>query len=119
MTGVKKKRLGPEADTSLLTDADKERLRKKAADQVFTELKAEAEKQVLEDMIADERAKLIPQEEKEDVIIDLPAFASHLLIDGVYFYHGNKVTVTRGQAASIREQMARCWVHEIVSGHPN
>src|SRR5262249_55713353 len=87
-------------------------------DKVFAEQKASAEKLLLKEMIAEERAKLIPQEELVEIVIDLPAYAEHLLIDGKYYYHGSKVPVTRAQAASIRENMARCWVHEKLSGNP-
>jgi len=115
---VTKKRL-PAADMSLLTEADLARIEKKAADKVVSERKKVAEDRHLEVLLEKERAKFEPELELVHVTIDLPAFAQYMLIDGVYYYHGDQVEVSNVVAASLREQMSHCWVHERLSGNPN
>ena len=115
---VTKKR-PPAADLSLLTEADLARLEKKAADKVTADRKKVAEDRHLDVLLEQERAKYDPELELIDLTIDLPAFSNHLLIDGVYYYHGDQVQVSNVVAASLREQMSYMWTHERVSGNPN
>jgi hypothetical protein len=115
---VTKKR-GPAPDLSLLSDADIARLQKKAKDRIDADRKKDAEERHLEELIRQERAKYDPDEELVSVMIDLPAFTSSMLIDGVYYNHGEVVEVTKNVASSLREQMSYCWVHERLSGNPN
>lgn len=50
--------------------------------------------------------------EYEEVVIDLPPHSSHVSIDGRHFQQGASYTVTKAQAASMRDIMSRAWAHE-------
>jgi hypothetical protein len=50
--------------------------------------------------------------EYEEVVIDLPPHSSHISIDGRHFQQGASYTVTKAQAASMRDIMSRAWAHE-------
>jgi hypothetical protein len=50
--------------------------------------------------------------EHEEVFIDLPPHSSHISIDGRHFQQGATYTVTKAQAASMRDIMSRAWAHE-------
>jgi hypothetical protein len=113
------RKLRPEIDVSLLTDADQEKLRKKAQAEVLAARKKEVEEALLARMVQEEKAHYDVAEEEVTVTINIPAFATHLLIDGVPYNHGEVVTITRSMAASLNEQMARMWTHETASGNPN
>lgn len=107
------------ADTSLLSDTDLARIQKKASDQVLAQRKKEAEAAFLEEALQRERAKDDPEEELTTITIDLPAYASHLLIDGIMFPHGSHATVTRSTATSMLAHMGQMWTLEKCSGNPN
>jgi len=67
----------------------------------------------------EERAKFDPDLVMEEIVIDLPANASRLLIDYKSLHHGQIVSVTAAVAASLRDQMARMWEQERLAGNPN
>ncbi len=104
---------------AILTDEECEAIRKKAADEVQKERAQAAAKEFLQDAIDLERAKYAPEFVLVPVTIDLPGYASYMLIDGHFFYHGETVTVTQAQKRSMDEQMYNMWHHERVSGNPN
>ena len=109
----------PKTDPKLLTEDDRARLLKQAAAVVEDERKKATEAAELEKLIDAERAKFDADLTKETVVIDLPAFADKLIVDGVYYYHQQVLEVTSVKAASLRNQMAMCWEHEHVTGNPN
>lgn len=106
-------------DTSLLDSVDVEAAKKKASAIVLEERKKQVKADYLEQLLAEERAKFEPSYEMVDVLIDLPAYAENLLIDGRFFHHGEIVTVPHHVANSINEQMQRCWSNERLAGNPN
>ncbi len=102
-----------------LSDDEKERIVAKARRHVEDERKAQAEESFLDAAIAHERRRHKPDEQYEDVLIDLPGHAVRLLIDGVEYIHAFTYRVTTMQARSMREQMQRCWDHEDEIGGAN
>ena len=114
-----KRRLGKAVDMSMLTEADYVKVRRAAETKVQEERKKAAETEALADALELERAKYDEELTMVDLTIDLPAFTTNMLIDGVYYSHGDVARVTRAMADSLREQMSRCWEHEHVSGNPN
>jgi hypothetical protein len=118
---AKKKVRGPilSVDKTLITEEARERIRKEAEVKISDERRLAAEDALREEMLAEERAKFDPTEEMERVTIDIPAYSDKILIDGVAYYHGEVVPVTRKTAASIREHMGRMWELERTSGNPN
>jgi hypothetical protein len=53
-----------------------------------------------------------PDEQLEEIVIDLPDFAYMITIDGVGYYHGCTYDVPRRKYLSMVDQMARTWEHE-------
>lgn len=102
-----------------LDDEEKQRILAKARAHVEEEQKTKAEEAFLEEALAHERRRHKPHEQFEDVMIDLPGHAVRLLIDGVEYIHAFTYRVTALQAASMREQMRRCWEHEDEIGGAN
>ena len=106
-------------DYKLLTPEKIKSIQKKAEDVVAAEQLLATEEEFLSRAIDQERAKHDPKFAEVPVTIDLPPFASYLMIDGKFYYHGETVNVTAVQLASIREQMHSMWTHERISGNPN
>lgn len=106
-------------DTSLLNEADLARLNKEAQAKVQEERKKVVSEKYLEQQKELERAKYEPMHIVQEVIIDLPAYTTNMLIDGVYFNHGDIVSVPKHMAESIRDNMARAWQVEHQAGNPN
>lgn len=102
-----------------LTANEKELILEKARKHVSDEKKAEAEESYLKEAIAAERRKDRPQEQFEEVLIDLPGHAFRILIDGVEFLHAFTYRMVRSQAATVREMMQRAWNHEDEIGGAN
>lgn len=106
-------------DTTLLNEADIARLNKVAEKKALEERKKAIEEQYLAQQTELERAKHEPEHVLVDVIIDLPAYTKNMLIDGVYYNHGEVVSVPQHMATSIRDNMARAWLVERQAGNPN
>jgi len=102
-----------------LDDEEKQRILDKARAHVAEERKSKAEEAFLEEALTHERRRHRPAEQFEDVLIDLPGHAVRLLFDGVEYIHAFTYRVTALQAASMREQMRRCWEHEDEIGGAN
>ena len=102
-----------------LSDDEKDELLSRARKKVEDEAKAQVAEAFLETAIAHERRKIKPGEKFVDVLIDLPGHAVRLLIDGVEYIHGFTYRMTANQAASMNEQIQRCWSHENEIGGAN
>ena len=111
--------LAADADFTALTDEDKQRILAKAREKVEEERTLEQEARLLEAAIRYERRRHIPNEQLQDILIDLPGHAPRLLIDGVEYSHGFTYRVPLSQARSMWEQMQRCWSHEHEIGGAN
>ena len=106
-------------DMGLISEDRKEELELEAAAKVAAERIANAEREYAAIALDAERAKFDPTLEMTEVVIDLPANSSRLIIDFHSFYHGQIVPVTKAQAGSIQDQMARMWEQEKQAGNPN
>lgn len=109
----------PIVDTELLSDADIERLNKEATKKIYDERKKVQADAYLKQQTELERAKYEKRYEWVDVMIDLPAYTKNMLIDGVYYHHGDVANVPKHMADSIRDNMARAWTVERQAGNPN
>ena len=115
-----KRRPGQKApDMELVSEDRKEELRIEAQAKVAAERIAAAEREYAAIALEEERAKFDPQMEMTEVLIDLPAFATQLMIDFHLYPHGFVLPCTVAKAASIYEQMARMWAQEKQMGNPN
>jgi hypothetical protein len=103
----------------LLTEDRKEELRIEAEAKVTAERIMLAEREYAALALEEERAKFDPDLVMEEIVINLPANASRLLIDYKSLHHGQIVPVTAAQATSLRDQMARMWEQETLAGNPN
>jgi hypothetical protein len=103
----------------LVTDARKEELQIEAQAKVIAERTVAAEREFAAIALDEERAKFDPTLEMVEVVIDLPANSSRLLIDFQSFHHGQIKSVSVAQKASMEDQMARMWEQEKQAGNPN
>jgi hypothetical protein len=53
-----------------------------------------------------------PEKEYEEVTVDLPPHAPDVRIDGRVFHPGMVYKVTKEQATTMKDIMARAWAHE-------
>ena len=115
-----KRRPGVKApEMGLVTEERKEEHRVEAKAKVAAERIAAAEREYAALALEEERAEFDPDLVMEEVVIDLPANSSRLLIDYKSLHHGQIVSVTAAQATSLRDQMARMWEQERLAGNPN
>lgn len=120
-----KKERPPQGETptrvieGILDEEDMEELREMAKKQVELEFKAVARQQKLKELVALERAKLDPEEEMVDVLIDLPGHAENIMINYRKFHHGHTYTVGMSQYRTLIDIQARAWEHEDVVGNVN
>jgi hypothetical protein len=106
-------------NTSLLNEADISRLNKEAEKKIQEERKKDISEKYLAQQTELERAKYEPNHILVEMVIDLPAYTKNMLIDGVYYNHGDIVSVPKHMADSIRDNMARAWLVERQAGNPN
>jgi hypothetical protein len=110
-----------------LSDKEKEEIRERALQQVMKERKAREEEAFFQaaldkarldtdtDMEPTQRAKL----QREEVFVDLPGHAVHIMLDGVEYLHGFTYNVDSLQAQTMREIIQRAWNHEEEVGGAN
>jgi hypothetical protein len=103
----------------LISEERKEELRIEAEAKVTAERIVAAEKEYAALALDEERAKFDPEMEMVEVVIDLPANSSRLLIDYKSLHHGQIVSMTKAAATSVYDQMFRMWEQEKQAGNPN
>jgi hypothetical protein len=106
-------------NAALLSDEDKQKLREKAKQRVETKRRETAEDAFLAEAIRQEELSDKPQDQLEYILIDMAGHAPHIMLDGVQFFHGETYEVTRAQADTMREIIARGWAHEEEIGGAN
>ena len=106
-------------EMGLLTEERKEELQLEAEAKVLAERQMAAEREYAAIALEEERAKFDPTLVMEELTIDLPANSARLLVDFRSLHHGQIVSVTSAQAASLRDQMSRMWDQEKQAGNPN
>lgn len=112
---------------SALSEEEKAEIRERALQQVMKERRAREEEayfsQALDEarldhddsMAPTQRAKLV----MEEVFVDLPGHAVHIMLDGEEFLHGFIYKRNSLVAATMREIMQRAWNHEEEVGGAN
>ena len=93
-------------------------LEDQARQEVEAETKAQLRKTFLEKTKADLKKQRLFQagisdtgEDLAYIMIDLPKFSNRITIDGVSYLHGVGYYFAKNKAATIREVMARQWLH--------
>jgi hypothetical protein len=104
---------------SSLTEEEKDEIRERAYQQVLRDKKAAAEEAFMTQAMNEARAADEPALQMEDIFIDLPGHAIRILLDGVEYLHGFVYNVNSLQAATMRDIMQRCWMHEDEVGGAN
>jgi hypothetical protein len=114
------RRLGAvEPDKTFVDETRIAALRKMAEQDVHEELTKEHEELLLEQFKQEARQAKLPQEELQEIQIDLPGHAPHVMLDNVIYLHGHTYTLPRNQVDSIKDIMARAWDHENDIGGAN
>jgi len=102
-----------------LTEQEQADILDRAKTKVAEERKAAEEDQFFEQAMREARSAYDPSLTMEDVLIDLPGHAVHILIDGVQFMHGLVYEVPKPVADTINEIIHRTWLHEDEIGGAN
>lgn len=102
-----------------LTQQEKDAIYKRAEEHVLKEIKTREEERFFDHAKRRAHQKLLPDQEQQDVLIDLPGHAAHILIDGVQYLHGFTYRMQKVQAETVRENMQRAWNHEDDVGGAN
>jgi hypothetical protein len=102
-----------------LTPQEQEDINERARQKVAEERKAAEEDQCFEQALRTARSAYDPALRMEDVLIDLPGHAVHILIDGVQFMHGMVYEVPQPVAQTINDIIHRTWLHEDEIGGAN
>lgn len=113
------KRFAAAFDFPNLNPEEQEDIRVRAKEQVEKERKTAQEDQLFEQAMREARSAYDPALRMEDVLIDLPGHAVHILIDGVQFMHGLVYEVPQPVAQTINEIIHRTWLHEDEIGGAN
>lgn len=108
-----------EVPTPQLTETEKRALYQEAMKAVAEELKAKESERLLEEYKKHVRREYVPEEALEPVLIDLAGHANKIVIDGVQFFQGTTYHLSRAQAETVREIIARTWKHENEIGGAN
>lgn len=106
-------------NADLLSAAQKAALRKKARETVTKRRIETAEEAYLDASIKEAELVDKPLEQIEYIMLDLAGHSERLMIDGVFYYHGNMYEVPASRAALMREMVARGWDHELEVGGAN
>lgn len=102
-----------------LTPEEQADIHARAKQKVEAERKSAQEDQFFEQALRTARSAYDPALRTEDVLIDLPGHAVHILIDGVQFMHGLVYEVPKPVADTINEIIHRTWLHEDEIGGAN
>lgn len=102
-------------DLSLIPEEELSALREQAKIKVGKERLAEAREAAIAAFVEEERraTSKLPEHEMVDIYIDLPEFCDRLIIDSKVFLFGHTYTVSRPQADSMLEMMARTFDHQL------
>jgi hypothetical protein len=95
-----------------LTDEEKQAIIEEAEKQVAKEQHAREKEEFMTVALRRARAKVDTRFEDEEVLVDLPGHAVHVMIDGVEYLHSFTYTLPRPVADTVREIIQRAWDHE-------
>ena len=113
------KRFAATLEFANLTPEEQASITERAKAKVAEERKAAEEDALFEQELRKARSAYDPALRMEDVLIDLPGHAVHILIDGVQFMHGLVYEVPQPVAQTINDIMHRTWLHEDEIGGAN
>jgi|WetSurMetagenome_2_1015567.scaffolds.fasta_scaffold35358_4 hypothetical protein len=104
-------REGP-IDFSLLSQEEKDKLRKQARERALADQKKAAQTAYFEYALEEEARALDPEQEEVEFTLELPIYAGHVMLNGVMYLHGGTYTVTRARFDSIADIVAHAWKHD-------
>lgn len=99
-------------DFTLLSQEEKDKLRKQAKDRVRADQIKAAQEAYFARMLEEETRALDPEQEEVEFQLDLPNFAKCVMINGVQYLHGGIYTTTRGRYDTIIDIVAQAWRHD-------
>lgn len=102
----------PDQFAHLLSDGEREEIRKKARLTVQNELKDRAEKSLLDQYLKEEREAVDPNEILVPIFLQLAGHSNYIMLDGVMYHHEKLHHVTASVFATLAEIQARGWAHE-------
>lgn len=102
-----------------LTEKDKRKLEAEARKEVEISLKAKAmeeyKESVKKELQRQARVAANVNDDNEDLVdirIDLAKYTLYIMLDGKVYYHGYTYKFGKKQAAVIRDQIHRSWLHD-------
>lgn len=101
---------GP-VDFTLLSQEEKDKLRKQAKDRVRADQIKAAQEAYFAKMLEEETRALDPDEEEVEFELELPPFAKCVMLNGVQYMHGGVYTVSRPRFDSIIDIVSNAWMH--------
>lgn len=116
---VRKPRAAKAVSDALLSDEEIEEAKRKAAADVFAERRKAEIKKIMEqekERLRRESAGLTDDDrlnEEVYVTIDLAEYASHIMLDGFVYHHGQSYKVRRAVADTLHDLMHRGHLHQM------
>jgi len=102
----------PAQFSHLLSDGERDEIRKKAKLTVQNEMKDRAEKLLLDQYLKEEREATDPDQVLMPIFLQLAGHANYIMLDGVIYHHEVLHHVTPAVFATLAEVQARGWAHE-------
>lgn len=99
-------------DFSLLSQEEKDKLRKSARDRALADQKKAAQTAYFEMVLEEEARALDPEQEEVEFTLDLPIYAGHVMLNGVMYLNGGTYVVARARFDSIADIVAHAWRHD-------
>ena len=100
------------ADESLFSKEELAEINKAAELEVQKLVKADARAALVEKAKRAARARALPEEEMQQVAINLPRFALFVMLDGTQYFHNKTYSLPRRQADCVRDIISCAWRHE-------
>jgi hypothetical protein len=99
-------------DKSILSDVDREAIRKEAHASIIAEMEQDARDAYFAEELAKLRRSRVPEERIVKVTMSLAPYLPHLLIDQDQYFDGYTYDVPHSRALVLYEQMQRSWAHQ-------
>ena len=95
-----------------LSASDRETIREKAREHVAKQRRDKAEADYLKAAIREEEISYEPEQQYEDVLVNLAPYVAYAMLDGVMYYHGLTYSMPYNQARVLDDICWRTWEHQ-------